>query len=68
MYHALALVLAGMLQADRAAWCFLAGVMLFSGSLYLLVLLDQRWLGAVTPVGGLLMVAGWFLLAVHSKT
>ncbi len=67
MYHALALVLAGLLGAERAAWCFLAGTVVFSGSLYLLALSEQRWLGAVTPAGGLLLLTGWLLLALHPK-
>jgi uncharacterized membrane protein YgdD (TMEM256/DUF423 family) len=67
MYHALAVVLAGWLGATGAAWCFVAGTVIFSGSLYLLVLTDQRWLGAVTPLGGLLLLAGWFLLAFSSR-
>jgi uncharacterized membrane protein YgdD (TMEM256/DUF423 family) len=67
MYHALALVLAGWLGATGAAWCFVAGTVIFSGSLYLLVLTEQRWLGAVTPIGGLLFLAGWLLLVLHSR-
>lgn len=43
-----------------------AGACVFSGSLYLLCLLDQRWLGAITPIGGLLMIAGWLLLAKNA--
>jgi uncharacterized membrane protein YgdD (TMEM256/DUF423 family) len=41
---------------------FLAGTLLFSGSIYLLLLTDQKWLGPVTPVGGLLLIAGWLSL------
>jgi uncharacterized membrane protein YgdD (TMEM256/DUF423 family) len=67
MYHALALLLAGLLGARAAAWCFLAGTVIFSGSLYLLVLTEQRWLGAVTPVGGLVLLAGWAVLALHGR-
>ncbi|MET0152469.1 MAG: DUF423 domain-containing protein [Candidatus Binatia bacterium] len=67
MYHALAMVLAGLLGATGAAWCFLAGTVVFSGSLYLLVLTEQRWLGAVTPFGGVLFLAGWLLLALHPR-
>jgi uncharacterized membrane protein YgdD (TMEM256/DUF423 family) len=67
MYHALALVLAGWLGATGAAWCFFAGTAVFSGSLYLLVATEQRWLGAVTPIGGLMLLVGWLLLALHSK-
>src|SRR4026208_375060 len=67
MYHALALLMAGFLDARASAWCFRGGTLIFSGSLYLLVLSEQRWLGAVTPVGGLVLLAGWVLLALQGK-
>ena len=67
MYHALAILLASLLGAPQAAWCFFAGVVIFSGSLYLLVLTDTRWLGAITPIGGLLFLAGWILLALYGR-
>ena len=41
---------------------FSAGVVLFAGSIYLLVLTEQRWLGPITPIGGLLLIAGWISL------
>lgn len=70
LVHALALVAVGWaartwshLSIHWAGACFLAGLVLFSGSLYLLVLTDRGWLGAVTPLGGLAFVAGWLLLA-----
>lgn len=47
-----------------AGWLFLAGTLLFSGSLYLLALTGTRWLGAITPLGGVAFIAGWVLLAV----
>ena len=46
-----------------AGWLLLGGTLVFSGSLYLLVLTGQRWLGAVTPVGGVALIAGWGVLA-----
>jgi uncharacterized membrane protein YgdD (TMEM256/DUF423 family) len=46
-----------------AGWLFLAGILIFSGSLYLLCLTGERWLGAVTPVGGTAFILGWLLLA-----
>lgn len=46
-----------------AGWAFLVGIVVFSGSLYLLVLTDTRWLGAVTPVGGVAFLVGWVALA-----
>jgi uncharacterized membrane protein YgdD (TMEM256/DUF423 family) len=70
MYHALAL-LAVAWACSRwpaaapaaAGWLFVAGIAVFSGSLYLMVLTGQRWLGAVTPIGGLAFLLGWALLA-----
>lgn len=46
-----------------AGWLFVAGILIFSGSLYLLCLTGARWLGAVTPVGGTAFILGWLLLA-----
>jgi len=70
MYHALGL-LAVAWAASRwpggataaAGWLFVAGTVLFSGSLYLLSVTGQRWLGAVTPLGGLAFILGWLALA-----
>jgi uncharacterized membrane protein YgdD (TMEM256/DUF423 family) len=73
MYHAFALFAAAWLlsrnapYAATAAWALIAGVAIFSGSLYLLVATSQRWLGAVTPIGGLALIAGWVLLALASS-
>lgn len=70
MYHALALIATGWVlarggaSADMAAWSFLAGTVLFCGSLYLMVATGQRWLGAVTPLGGVAFIAGWLMLAM----
>lgn len=47
-----------------SGWLLTAGILLFSGSLYVLVLSGQRWLGAVTPLGGTAFLAGWIWLAV----
>ena len=46
-------------SATAAGWLFIAGIVLFSGSLYLLALTGVRWLGAITPLGGLAFLAGW---------
>ncbi len=70
LVHALAL-LAVAWAAERwpgtatgvAGVLFLAGIVVFSGSLYLLVLTGQRWLGAITPIGGVCFLAGWLALA-----
>lgn len=69
-YHALAL-LAAAYAASRwpdgavavAGWLFIAGILLFSGSLYLLAVTGTRWLGAITPLGGVAFIAGWAALA-----
>lgn len=52
---------------EAAGWLFLAGIVLFSGSLYLLVLTDAPWLGAVTPLGGVGFLCGWACLALASS-
>ena len=69
-YHALALLGLAACGARLgragtvAAWCFAVGILIFGGSLYTLALTGQRWLGAVTPVGGLCFLAGWAALGV----
>lgn len=62
--HTLAiLALAALPEVSRwSAWLFLAGIIIFSGSLYLLALTNIRWLGAITPIGGLCFLAGWLVL------
>lgn len=47
---------------SAAGWAFTVGILVFSGSLYLLVLTDTRWLGAITPIGGVAFIVGWSLL------
>ncbi len=47
-----------------AGWCMLAGIIIFSGSLYLLAITDQKWLGMITPFGGVSFLIAWGLLAV----
>jgi len=70
MYHGLALLALGLLAAHRqcralhaAGFAFTAGVLIFSGCLYALVLTSHRWLGAIVPIGGALFLLGWVLLA-----
>lgn len=70
MYHALGMIAVALLAArgqaaEPSGWCFLAGTVLFSGSLYLLTLGGFRWMGAITPLGGLAFILGWVLLAVN---
>ncbi len=72
LIHALALLLVSLiigwlgqsLSFDISAYAFMAGIILFSGSLYGLVLTDIRWLGPVTPLGGLCLIIGWLALLV----
>ena len=71
LWHALATIAAAVIAvrwesgaAAAAGWCFIAGVIVFSGSLYALALTDRRTLGAITPIGGVLFLAGWALLVV----
>lgn len=71
MYHALALLLtaavAGRVDGRAilaAGWLFVAGIVLFSGSLYLLAVTGVTTLGAITPIGGVAFLAGWICLAV----
>lgn len=72
MYHALAVLAVGLLALSGrmgiplsvAGWGFVSGVLIFSGSLYILALTGQKWLGAITPIGGVAMLIGWAALAV----
>lgn len=70
MYHALALIACAWAASKwpgslttSAGWLFVAGTVVFSGSLYALSLTGVRWLGAITPLGGLCFLAGWLCLA-----
>lgn len=70
-YHALGLLLIGILSVimpsnllNWSAAFLYAGIILFSGSLYVLALTGVKWLGAITPLGGISFIAGWVLLAV----
>ncbi len=70
-YHALALFAVAvamgrwphMTWLAVAGWLFVAGILIFSGSLYALALSGVRWLGAITPLGGVAFIAGWICLA-----
>jgi len=74
MYHALALLLTAALATRdmahggkaivAAGWLFVAGIVLFSGSLYLLAVTGVTMLGAITPIGGVAFLAGWAALAI----
>jgi uncharacterized membrane protein YgdD (TMEM256/DUF423 family) len=74
MYHAVALICAAWVAsrwpgslANASGWLFLAGTVLFSGSLYAMALTDVRALGAITPLGGVCFIAGWVCLAVAAS-
>ncbi len=76
LLHTVMLVVVGLFSASQlpagnwlaaAGWLFAAGILLFSGSLYLLALTGQRWLGAVTPLGGLAWIAGWLCLGLGAS-
>lgn len=75
MYHAIALLIVALLIAQypdikslvTTGWCFVAGVVLFSGSLYGLSLFDIKALGPITPLGGAAFIAGWIGLALTSS-
>jgi uncharacterized membrane protein YgdD (TMEM256/DUF423 family) len=71
-YHAIGLLILGSvsMQFEESKWlkwsgyCLLAGILIFSGSLYILTLTDTGWLGMVTPIGGFAFMLGWGLFAV----
>ncbi len=71
-YHTLALMVAGLLllrhpeavMLNWSGWLFVAGILIFSGSLYVLAITGTRWLGAITPIGGLAFIGGWLCLAM----
>jgi uncharacterized membrane protein YgdD (TMEM256/DUF423 family) len=70
MYHALGLLVVAYLAGQKSAgparvagWLFVAGTLVFSGSLYALTLSGVTWLGAITPLGGLAFLVGWLILA-----
>ena len=73
MYHALALLVVGVMLTNPrfsrsllklAALAFILGIILFSGSLYLLALVGISWLGAITPLGGIAFLSGWIVMMV----
>ena len=69
MYHALGLFAVAwaitrwpQANLDSAGWAFIIGIVIFSGSLYLLSITGMRWLGAITPLGGIAFLAGWAIM------
>ena len=72
MYHALGILLMGLGSIDLTeklvstpAYFLILGIIIFSGSLFLLVFTNLRWFGAITPIGGLCLIIGWLLLAYN---
>lgn len=71
-YHAIGLLILGAVtyNAENSGWfslsgySFVAGILIFSGSLYVLTLTDTGWLGAITPLGGIAFILGWVFFAV----
>ena len=75
LIHALSLCLVGSLMKDRpgpllrmAGWAFASGVLLFSGSLYVLALDGPRLFGPITPLGGVAFIVGWIALALSARS
>ena len=78
MYHVPAILVVALLDIvgrggftlQLAGWSFTIGILIFSGSLYLLSVLgaNYKWLGAITPVGGLFLILGWIALAIAART
>ena len=74
MYHSLALLLVAVLMRLEKLWslwlkssaiAFIIGILLFSGSLYILSLTNIRWLGIITPFGGIVLILAWIFLAIY---
>lgn len=71
-YHAIGLIIIGIVAfhipgsalLKWSAWIMLTGIILFSGSLYILAITNLRWLGMITPIGGLAFIISWLLLAI----
>lgn len=71
MWHALGLVAIAFIPnasalVHWAGWLMFAGILLFSGSLYLLTILNLKWLGMITPIGGVAFLSAWLLIAIFA--
>ena len=68
LLHALAMLVLARLRPFPAGawWCFAMGILVFSGSLFVLALTGLKWLGAVTPIGGVAFLAGWLWLVIRA--
>ena len=72
MYHALGILIFGVMgyfipheTLIIPAWFLIVGVIIFSGSLYLMIFTQERWLGAITPIGGFFLVIGWIIFTIN---
>lgn len=74
MFHSIALIITGILihlnivESKFPTYLFLGGILVFSGSLYILSITGIKWLGAITPIGGLLFILGWGFLFMAIKS
>lgn len=68
LVHVLAALLAVRMEAKGPAWLFVGGAALFAISLYAMALGAARWLGAITPIGGLALIGGWLWLAWRARS
>ncbi|TVP43641.1 MAG: DUF423 domain-containing protein [Mongoliibacter sp.] len=74
-YHTLAMLVCAFIlelypsnrKLTSAFWLFVAGIFIFSGSLYILSLTGVSWLGAITPIGGVAFIAGWIMMMISAK-
>ena len=73
MFHSLGILLLtaiaknmDILDFSSAIWCFIVGIILFSGSLYILAMTNVKWVGMITPIGGTFFIIGWFLVLFKS--
>ena len=74
MFHTMAILVLGLIekiqpemQLSLAGWAFLIGIILFSGSLYILAVTGFKWMGMITPIGGVFFIIGWVLLLLKVK-
>ena len=74
MLHTMAILVLGLIekiqpemQLSLAGWAFLIGIILFSGSLYILAVTGFKWMGMITPIGGVMFIIGWVMLFLKVK-
>ena len=74
MFHTMGILVLGLIekiqpeiQLNLAGWAFLLGIVLFSGSLYILAVTGFKWMGIITPIGGVFFIIGWVILIMKVK-